>query len=134
MKDKAKAKPVTVNKETIFDVIRGTLIAVISALLGVLILAIVIKFTGIGDSVILPINQALKILSVLIGCVVGIKDKTKGAIKGGIIGLLFTAIAIFVFLIINKTLEANSINAIDFIAGIAAGVVSGIIAVNFKKK
>lgn len=129
-----KAKSMSVNRNTVFDIIRSTLIAVIFSLIAVLILALVVKLTDISESVIMPIIQVIKIGSILGGCMLGIKEKSKGAIKGSINGLLYTAISVFIFLILNKKLDGNSFGVFDFIAGIVAGAISGIIAVNFRKK
>ena len=129
-----KSKAVSIKKTTVFDIIRGVLIALIVSMLGVLILELIVKLTSIGNEVILPINQVLKILSLLLGCVFGIKEKEKGALKGGMIGLIYSLLAIFVFLILNKTLSGSSINYIDLVSGLTAGILSGIIAVNFKRK
>ncbi|MDD3947713.1 MAG: TIGR04086 family membrane protein [Clostridia bacterium] len=129
-----KGKAVSIKKTTVFDSIRGVLIALIVSLLGVLILALIVKLTSIGSEVILPINQVLKIISILLGCIFGIKEKEKGALKGGLIGLIYSLLAIFVFLILNKTLSGSSINYIDLVSGLVAGILSGIIAVNFRKK
>lgn len=129
-----KAKALKINKSTVTDILRSSLIAVIVSLVLVLVLALIVKFTGIGNSVILPVNQVIKIVSILVGCLLGIKTKEAGILKGAVSGLLFTLISVFVFLIINKTLDGNSFSFMDFVAGIVAGAVSGIIAVNFKKK
>lgn len=130
MKEKVKI----FNKDFIIDVVKSTLIATIASLIGVLILALIVKFVSIGENVIFPINQVIKIGSILIGCLAGIKHRENGAIKGAVTGLFYTLLSVFVFLIINKTLDGNSFNYIDFVSGIIAGTVSGIIAVNFKKK
>lgn len=129
-----KSKAMSIKKATVFDIIRGVLLSVVISLIGVLILALIVKLTSIGNEVILPINQVLKILSILLGCILGIKEKEKGALKGSIIGLFYSLLSIFVFLILNKSLSGSSINYIDIVAGIAAGALSGIIAVNFRKK
>jgi putative membrane protein (TIGR04086 family) len=129
-----KGKAMAIKKTTVFDIIRGILLAAVISLAGVLILALIVKLTSIGSEVILPVNQIIKILSVLLGCLFGIKEKEKGALKGSIIGLSYSLLSIFIFLIMNKTLSGSSINYIDLIAGTAAGCLSGIIAVNFKKK
>lgn len=122
------------DKTFFMDIIRSTLIAVIISLVGVLALALTVKFSEIGDNVILPINQVIKILSILFGAIFGIKAKESGALKGLFIGLLYTLVSVFVFLILNKTLSGSSFNYVDFATGAAAGLISGIIAVNFKKK
>lgn len=129
-----KSKALSIKKSTVFDIIRGVLLAMVISLIGVLLLALIVKLTSIGSDVILPINQVLKIASILLGCIFGIKDKVKGALKGAIIGLLYSLLSIFVFLILNKTLDGSSINYIDIISGLAAGALSGIIAVNFRRK
>lgn len=129
-----KGKALSIKKTTVFDIIRGALIAIVVSLIGVLLLALIVKLASIGSDVILPINQVLKILSILIGCILGIKDKTKGAVKGGTIGLVYSLLSIFVFLILNKTLDGSSINYIDIVTGAAAGALSGIIAINFRRK
>lgn len=133
IKSLTKSNGVKWNKNTLTDILRSALIAVIFSLIGVLILALVVKLTGIDSSVILPINQVLKILSILFGCLIGIKTKEKGALKGAIAGLIYTLISVFVFLILNGKLGADSFSYVDFVAGLAAGAISGIIAVNFGK-
>jgi len=129
-----KGKAMSVKKTTVFDIIRGVLLSAVISLIGVLMLALIVKLTSAGSDVILPVNQVLKILSVLLGCLFGIKEKEKGALKGGVIGLCYSLLSIFIFLILNKTLSGSSINYIDIVADTAAGCLSGIIAVNFRKK
>ncbi|MCL2630677.1 MAG: TIGR04086 family membrane protein [Firmicutes bacterium] len=122
------------NKAIVLDILRSTLIAVIASLIVVLVLALIVKLTGMGEGAILPINQVLKVLSVLVGCLFGIKDRSKGAFKGASAGLLYAVVSIFVFLVLKNSLSGNSFSFIDLIANTATGAVSGIISVNFRKK
>lgn len=133
MKGKAiSQRKFKIDKNTVTDVIRGTLIAIIVSLVGVLVLALVAKFVDIKESIFLPINQLIKLLSVLIGCLAGIKARERGALKGTLIGLLYAVSAIFIFLIIDNNL-VNNFSWIDIATGIVSGAVSGVIAVNVKK-
>ncbi len=122
------------NKPAIVDVLRSTLKAVIISIIGVLILAILVKFCNLSASIVFPINQTIKFASILLGCILGIKEKSHGAIKGAIIGLLYILLSVFIFLIVDKTLNAQSFNFIDFATGTAGGLISGIIAVNIGSK
>ncbi|MFA6866131.1 MAG: TIGR04086 family membrane protein [Clostridia bacterium] len=126
-------KKINIKKEDIFDLIRGTIFAILLSLTLVLILALIVNFVDMGDKIIIPINQVIKILSVFLGTVLGIKHAKLGALKGGIIGVLYTLLSIFIFGIISKNINLGWNNLIDVALGIVAGVISGIICVNIKK-
>ena len=55
------------------SVIKGSLIALSFSLVGILVFAFVLRFVTISDTAIKPINQVLKILSILIGVFCGLK-------------------------------------------------------------
>ena len=126
-------KKLSIKKENIFDIIRGTIFAILLSLTLVLILALVVNFVDMGDKIIMPINQAIKIVSIFLGIMFGIKHAESGALKGGIIGVLYTFLSIFIFGIISKNIDFSWNNLIDVGLGIIAGIISGIICVNIKK-
>jgi putative membrane protein (TIGR04086 family) len=128
-----KSKIARLNKKAVYDVFRGLLISVIVCLISVLLLSIIVKFVGLSDKVVLPIVQVLKLISILVGCLFGIKEGRRGSLKGGLVGLLFTSVSVFVFLILGGSLKSYGLGFVDFLAGIVAGIVSGIICVSFKK-
>lgn len=121
------------NKTNVTDILRSTLIAVIISLIAVLIFGIVIKLANVPDNIILPINQVIKVVSVLMGCVIGFKHKEKGALKGGIAGTLYTALSILIFWVICGSPKGN-FGWADAVTGIISGAIAGIIAVNIGKK
>lgn len=129
---KINFKGVIVKKETIADIVRSTLVSLIISIILVLILALIVKLTNAASSIILPINQVIKILSILAGSFIGIKTVEKGAFKGAVSGLLFSFISMFLF----ATIEGSQIIAlstlVDVVAGMVAGLISGIITVNVK--
>lgn len=127
------AKSLKLNKANIVDIARATLIAVIISLISVLIFGIVIKLTDVPDGIILPINQVIKVISVLLGCIIGFKQKEKGALKGAVVGTLYTALSVLIFWIICGS-PKGSFSWADALTGVISGVIAGIIAVNVGKK
>ncbi len=128
-----KIKKLKIDKAQIKDVLKGTLFSLVITLLAVLTLGIVIKFVDIPSNVLMPINQIIKVISLLFGCLLGFKTKTLGALKGGVVGVVYTLISLFIFLIIGTTLK-NGFSFIDLVMGVLIGAISGIIAVNSGKK
>ncbi|HOO23278.1 MAG TPA: TIGR04086 family membrane protein [Clostridia bacterium] len=122
-----------VEKQDIFDLLRGTIVAVIVSLVLVLIFALIVNLVDVSEKVIIPVNQAIKIISIFIGCFIGIRNRHQGIVKGGLIGLLYTFLSIFIFGIISKEVSFKLINLVDVAFGIVAGIVSGILSVNFRK-
>lgn len=125
---------ISVNKTSIFDIIRTTVVSVIISLVLVLAFALLVNLVNIGDNVITPVNHVIKILSILIGCFIGFKDIRQGAFKGAISGLFYTLLSILVFGIISHSVKFNVMSLIDITLGIVSGTVSGILAVNLKKR
>lgn len=126
-------KSIKINKATVTDVARATLIAVIISLIAVLIFGIVIKLTNVSDAIIMPVNQVIKVISVLLGCIIGFKQKEKGAIKGAVVGVLYTALSVLIFWIICGSPKGN-FGWADALTGVISGIIAGIIAVNVGKK
>lgn len=115
------------------DVIRSTLFSLIFAIILVLVLALIVKFTGWNESIVGPVNQAIKILCILGGAFLGIKNSEKGALKGGIQGLLFSLISMFLFATVQGEDIFTLSTLVDVVAGTIIGVISGIIVVNVKR-
>ena len=131
--NKLNLKNVKLDKIFIKDVVKSALFSLIITLVSVLILGIIVKFVVIPPTILLPVNQVIKVISVLLGCVIAIRDKRNGALKGGICGLIYTLLSVFIFLILGISLK-ESFSFIDVLLGIIIGAISGIIAVNTGKK
>ena len=117
------------------NVIKGSLIALVVSLVGILLFALIIKLTDMSNNLISPINQVIKILSIFIGVMFALKHtKSKGIINGFLIGLLYTTLAFVIFSLLNKNFcfEKSLFN--DLIFGAIAGMICGVICVNLKSK
>lgn len=127
-------KKLKIEKNDFIDIVRSSLIAVVSSLVLILIFAIIIKFTGIADNIILVINMIIKSLSVVLGILFGIKNVKLGAVKGLLSGVLFVVVTYALFAIINLDGSVDLGMVIDSLIILAESLLSGIIAVNIKDK
>lgn len=125
---------IKVNKSFILDIVRASIMALILSLIGVLLLALCVKLFQMTSKAILPVNQVIKLLSILGGCFLGFKTMEKGAIKGGTVGVVYVLLSILVFGLLENTISFRPFHWLDLVAGLIAGVISGILAVNFRKK
>ncbi len=115
------------------SIIRGVLIAVIIVLIEVLIFGFVLKLTWLNGGIIKAVNQFLKILAIFIGCMISIKGNL-GALKGAIIGLIFTIIIHFLFALFGKGLSFGAPFLIEMIYTFIIGGICGLISVNSSKQ
>ena len=116
------------------SVAKGTLIALSTSLILVLIFAFLLKFTNIPDSAIRPINQVVKGVSVFAGVFVGMKKvKELGLVSGLLIGIFYTILAFLVFSILGGMFVFDLTLLTDVVFGAIIGAICGIICVNLKK-
>lgn len=120
-------------KTDVTDVLKAVLFATLISLAMVLIFAIVIRFANVENKVIMPVNIAIKILSLLIGVMLSFKNPQNGLVKGAISGLVYM---LFTFLIFSAltAFKDVSFSWIDLITLPIAGAISGIITVNLKAR
>ena len=121
-------------KGDFFDVVKAILLSVLLSLVLVLLFAFIVKFTGINSNWVMPVNQVIKIISIFIGCLLGIKYPVKGVFKGILIGLFFLIITFLLFSAFNGGFEENSLTVYDFFFFFIAGIISGIFTVNIKNR
>lgn len=114
-------------------IIKSSILAVTISLILILIFALVIRFFDISDKLISPINQAIKILSIFFGCLIGLKSSTKGLIKGIIIGFIYILLSYIIFSILSGTISFGVSSIIDILFACIVGGLSGMLAVNIRK-
>ena len=119
----------------ILSIIKGILMSLAISLIAVCIFAFVLRFVNIPDSAIKPVNMGIKIVSVLLGTFFALKkDREMGLIKGLLIGALYAFLAFIIFSLLASNFSFSVTVLNDVIFGAVIGAISGIIAVNFKKK
>ena len=135
-KNKVKVEQVkSENGSVMGRVLVGSVVAVCISMLAVLIFAFLLKFFPISDTVIQPINQVIKCLSILLGSFVALKkNKEHGLVTGLLIGILYTILAFLIFSALDGNFEFGRTLVNDMLFGGIIGAITGIISVNIGKK
>lgn len=115
-------------------VVKGVVSGLCVALLGILIFAFLLRFTSIPETIIAPVNQVIKGVSIFFGVFFGMKKhKNMGLLSGLLIGFFFTIVAFLVFSILDGAFVFDKTFFNDIIFGCIIGAICGIICVNLKK-
>lgn len=130
-----KVKALKSEKNTsLFCIVKGVLIGLCVALVGILLFAFILRFTSVSDKIIAPVNQVIKGVSIFLGVFVGLKKiKKNGLLFGFLIGLFFTIVAFLVFSLLDGAFNFDRTFVNDLIFGSVIGAICGIICVNLKK-
>lgn len=121
-------------KNSILKLLNGTTIAVCLTLILILLFAVLIRFTGINDKVIFPVNQVIKIISLFVGTSIALKGlKEKGLLKGIIIGFAYYVINYLTFSVLQGSFVLNITNLYDLILTTIMGGLIGLIVVHIGK-
>lgn len=120
------------NKNFLFQIAKGVIISLIICLVSVLVFAYAIKLFSISSSVIKPVNQVVKVLSISIGCLLSVKPP-KGFVKGMLIGFFAVFLEYIIFGAISKNLGFGLGEVLDLLFGGIMGVIVGVICSNLKK-
>ena len=119
-------------RKTIFQIIKASAAAIVISLLFVLIFTLIIQLFSLPTTVVKPVNQVFKTVSVAAGGLIFIRGD-KGLLKGAIYGLIAVLATYLLYGLISRSLSVSWTFAIEIVLGIVAGAISGVIAVNIKK-
>lgn len=129
---KLKAK---ISSPFLSNIFKGSLVSVSISLVLILIFALFIKFFNIPDAAIQPVNQIIKIISILFGVLIGLKKfPQKGLLTGALIGLVYTILAFLIFSLLGGTFSFNASLFVDMFFAIIIGALCGIFFVNKRNK
>lgn len=130
----AKCNEASGDKGLTYSLIKGSIIALLVSMVGILLFALVLKFIVINDTTIGWINQVIKALSILLGVRTTLKSSAgKGLIKGVLLGLLYTLIAYLVFSFLSTSISFDATTIIDLVFGGVMGAICGVIMNNSSK-
>ncbi len=122
-------------KKNIIRIIKGSVFSIILSLILLLIFAVLLTYTDISESTIVPVVTIIVGVSILLGSTIStIKIKKNGILNGGLVGLIYT-IALYILSSIVLTNFSFNINSLIMIAtSVIAGMIGGIIGVNLNHK
>lgn len=127
----AETKSEKINDTNIFvDFLRGLIVSILISLGLVIAFALAFKWFEIPEKLILPATFIIKYLSVIIGSIIAVKGTSKGLVKGGIFGALYTALAFTVFSFLSKSFSVDLTTLLDLASSVILGAIVGIIKVN----
>ena len=116
-------------------IIKGSLFAIITSAILLLIFAILLCYTSLSESTMLPVILVVTGVSILIGSMISTrKIRKNGILNGGMVGLIYI---IILYLISSLFLAGFSLTFNSFImlvVGIVTGMIGGIIGVNTNRK
>ena len=114
----------------LLQILKGILISVGATILGIAIIALLVKDLDAGSSLISGLSIGVKIVSIILGTVLaGIKIKKKGALTGIFIALPYWIIC-FALSSITQAPVFTLATVIDLLLTVLTGVFSGILTVN----
>ncbi len=110
------------------SVFKGVMYAVISTLLFVLLFALIIKWANLGNVVIRPVMQVVKVLGIFLGVAIALrKAKSKGWLCGGLVGILYMVFTCLIFSLLDGNFQIGFGALSDLLFQTLVGVVSAVI-------
>lgn len=118
--------------EGVFTLVKSVLFSLAVSLLASVVFAVVLRAVALDGGVIYTVNQVLKVISIALGVLVFVRGE-KGWLKGGGTGLFYTALSYLAFSALGGDFSLSWMIIFELAIALAAGAVSGILAVNLKK-
>ena len=112
---------------------KGVCVAAVVTLAAVLVFALLIKLFSIGSSVIMPVNQLIKMAAIFTCCFVCLRPG-RALAKGAICGVAVILATYFLFAIVAGEISFGWKNVLDWLFGGVVGAISGIVCAAVKGK
>ena len=122
----------TMNGDGVFPIVKAVLLSLAVSLLASVVFAVILRAASWGEGVIYPVNQIVKVVSIALGALVFVRGE-KGWLKGGAVGLLFTALSYLAFSALGGDFSLSWMIFVEVGVAFLAGALSGILAVNLKR-
>lgn len=123
------------SKKNMVRILKGCILSIITSVLLLLIFAILLTYTGISETTIIPVILIITGISVLAGSMISTrKIRKNGLINGGLVGFIYIIVLYIVssLWLVKFSITLNSI--IMIIIAVITGMIGGIIGVNVNKK
>ena len=107
---------------------KGVMCAVIVTLLFILVFAFIIQMAGISNSVISPVMQVVKVISIFVAVAIAIKPvKSKGWLYGILVGILYMVLTFTIFSLLDGHFVIGMSALSDFLFEALAGLISALL-------
>ena len=116
----------------VFSSIKAAVLALAVCFLSTVILAAILRMTAMPHKASYPITQSLKVVFVLLAAILFIRGE-KGWLKGGAVGLIFTALSYLTFSAVGGDFSLSWLVFVEVGLAVFAGVLGGVIGVNLRR-
>lgn len=120
-------------QQSVFQILKATLAAIIAAFVFVLAFTVVIQLFNLSTACVKPVNQVFKTVSVVIGGLLFIRGE-KGLVKGAVYGVCAVLATYLLFSVISGAFTFSWKFILEILLGVVSGGITGILAVNLKKQ
>ena len=117
--------------EDFFSVLKSAGVALAISFFASVIFAVVLRFSAGSGQMIYVINQITKVVSIVVGSLLFLRGE-KGWLKGGGVGLLFTALSYLAFSAFGGDFSLTWLIFVELFFALLSGAIGGMIAVNIK--
>lgn len=117
--------------ETVLTLLKGLVTAILITLGGMLLFSALVVFFPISDTLLLVMNQILKIFSIFFGVWVAIGlGGRRGFAMGAAIGLSYMVLGYAVYCLLDRSMSPAVQMVGEFVMGILIGALSGAVIAN----
>ena len=118
-------------KENLIRIIKGSGIALGITILSLFIFAILLTYTNIQESTMIPVVIIITAISILIGSSLStLRIKKNGLLNGALVGAIYISLIYIISSITGSGFSLNIMSIIMLVSSILAGMIGGIIGVN----
>ena len=122
-------------KKNSVRIIKGSIFAIITSAILLLIFAVLLCYTNLSESTMLPVILVITGISILIGSMMSTrKIRKNGILNGGMVGFIYIIVLYFVSSLFLAGFSLTFNSFIMLIVGIVTGMIGGIIGVNTNRK
>ena len=120
-------------KSALIAILRGLVAAIVLTLAGMLILAALVVWAGLGDRALVALNQVLKIAAIALGAVLAVRPGgRRGLALGACVGLIYIALGYALCALSDTALITSKMLALEMTMGLALGALSGVLTANLR--
>lgn len=118
----------SLNFSGVLSIIKSCLLGIITTLIGVVLLAVVLKFADLSTNLISWINNIIKVISIFV-IMVTLKRSNgeKLLLKGIFAGVFYAIISFVVFSVLNKNFSFNLSFVYDLLFAVIVALIASIV-------
>ena len=118
----------SINWSSLLMILKACLLGVVATLLGVVVLAIVLKFTDLPTKYVSFINDIIKIISLFVAItIISKKSDGKLLLKSVIAGIIYALLTLIVFSALNGGIGFNASIIYDLLFAVVSAIIISII-------